>query len=66
MRGVHMGIALRSRYVRMAQQFLNVPQTGAPLKQVRCKRVPQAVRANLEFRAGLDDIVANQPSDTSG
>ena len=64
--GVHMGIALRSGYIRMAKQFLNIPQTGTPLEQVRCERVPQTVRTNLKFRAGLDDIMAHQPSDTAG
>ena len=40
----HVGVDLRGRDVRMAQQHLHDPQVGPVVQQVRGERVPQGMR----------------------
>ena len=48
LRGVDVGVALRGAEPGVAEQFLDRPQVGAALEQVRRERMPQRVRADPE------------------
>ncbi len=62
-----MGLNLRSRDTGMAQQFLNVAQGGAILKQMGGEAMPQGVRGNPLVYIGLFAVgFQNAPDPLSG
>ena len=48
----HMGINLGGADAGVAEQFLDDPQVGAVLEQVRGKAVPEHVRRDIALNAG--------------
>ena len=65
LRGVDMRVALRGAEARMAEQFLDRPQVGAALQQMRGEGMPQGVRADAEPRAARRDIAPHEPVDAA-
>ena len=47
--------------VGVTEQFLDGAQVGAPLQQMRGKRMAQRVRADAEAQAAARDITRHQP-----
>jgi len=62
---VEVCVALGGIEPRMAQQFLNAAQIGAPLQQVRGEGMPQRVRTHPHPRAHTRHIHAQQAIDAA-
>lgn len=56
-----MGVDLRRRKIRVPEQFLHRAQVGAPLEQVRGRRVPQPVRSDVGSPGHLRDPPVDDP-----
>jgi hypothetical protein len=61
LRDIDVRVALRGGQLHVAEQFLNGPQVGACLQQMRGKRVSQRVRTDPESRAAARNVARYQP-----
>ena len=61
----NVGVDLRSRKMRMPEQFLNIAQVCAVIQQVRGKAVSQRMRSNFAVDGGLLDVLIDQSSHTA-
>ena len=59
-----MGIYLRAREARVAQEFLNRAKVRARVKHMRGEAVAQRVRADLARRGGAAEKQTPQPPET--
>src|ERR1700752_824009 len=60
-----MGVELGSRQRGMAEYLLDAAQVSTALKQVGGRRVAQAVRPGVRYRADRGDPVVNDAADSS-
>src|SRR5262245_8643974 len=60
LRRVDVRIALRRRQLDVPEQFLNRPEVGAALEQMRGKRMAQRVRADTEAGAAPRHVPREQ------
>src|SRR5262249_2015630 len=58
---IDVGVALRGREARVAEQLLDGPQVRAAAEEVGGERVTEGVRARLGRRAAGDDVVCEEP-----
>src|SRR6185369_492678 len=58
-----MSITLSGRQTRMTQQFLNHPQVGTAVEQMRRKTMAQAVRSHLQRNTGELQMLLNDARD---
>lgn len=59
------GIELGRDYILVSEQFLDHPQVGSPVKQVRGERVPECMGTGVGRYTGFDYIPFNGPIDSS-
>src|SRR5438094_966794 len=63
---VDVGVALRRREARVAEQLLDGTQVGAGAEKVRGEGVTKGVRCRLGRRAAGQHVALHQPSDAAG
>ena len=66
LRGVDMGVPLGGAQSCVTEEFLDGPQIGAALEEMRRERMSQRVRADTEARAELRDVLSNDAIHAAG
>jgi hypothetical protein len=56
---IDVSIDLSRRYVRMAEHLLDDSKVRAVAQEMRCEAVPQKVRINVLFQAGVLRVLLN-------